>query len=268
ALEAYSAYPFVKKTAGGMLTVPEFLAEVRKLVLHFSLGELPGFRQISQQTQGRGESLEIDSVTQYYLLHRAYFGLEPAPAGACIMYAQACGKSENELKMVWHIINQGGKSKRGRPSNDEIDDSEDATDSKGSELTLVPWEERSKRDDLGEAKGGEPAPLIDRLHRLMRLFQENQTSEVQQLYDAWGLANNRAFSPLLQAVRELAVQDKQSSEQRMVEALATQLKLNRKQVVENQMTIQVNDAEFFEHHDKDEKPQPVTYRANNKRKKV
>ena len=72
-LEAYSAHPFVKKTAGGMLTVPEFLSEVRRLVLHFALGELPGFKEISQQTQGRGESLEIDSVTQYYLLHRCLF---------------------------------------------------------------------------------------------------------------------------------------------------------------------------------------------------
>src|SRR3989337_2572144 len=78
ALEAYSAHPLVKKQESGVMTVPEFLKEVRKLVLQFSLGELPGFRDAQKQTQGRGEGLEIDAVTQYYLLHRAYFGLEPA----------------------------------------------------------------------------------------------------------------------------------------------------------------------------------------------
>ena len=33
ALEAYSAHPYVKKTAGGMMTVEEFLREVSRLVL-------------------------------------------------------------------------------------------------------------------------------------------------------------------------------------------------------------------------------------------
>lgn len=66
ALEAYSAHPFVKKTAGGMMKVEEFLSEVRKLVLHFSLGELPGFKDIQKETQGRGESLDIDSVTRLH----------------------------------------------------------------------------------------------------------------------------------------------------------------------------------------------------------
>jgi hypothetical protein len=41
----------------------------------------------------------------------------------------------------------------------------------------------------------------------------------------------RAFKPLLQAVRELAVRDKQDSERRLVEALATQLRMNRMTIV-------------------------------------
>lgn len=58
ALEAYSAHPFVKRTEGGIMTVSEFLREVRRLVLQFCLGELPGFRDFQRETQGRGESLE------------------------------------------------------------------------------------------------------------------------------------------------------------------------------------------------------------------
>jgi putative DNA methylase len=272
ALEAYSAHPFVKKTAGGMLTVTEFLSEVRRLVLHFALGELPGFKEISQQTQGRGESLEIDPVTQYYLLHRAYFGLDPAPAGACIMYAQACGKNENELKMVWHIIEQGGKSSRGRPKAEELQDlaENEEGESKGNEFRLVSWEERSQREELGETRGGLPAPLIDRLHRLMRLFHQSRATEVQQLYDAWGLANDRAFPPLLQAVRELALHDGQETERRLVEALATQLKLNRRQVevqqvVDNQMEMRVMVTDVFAAVE-EFKQQPVTYRVAKKKR--
>jgi adenine-specific DNA methylase len=271
ALEAYSAHPFVKKTAGGMLTVPEFLKEVRRLVLHFALGELPGFRDISQQTQGRGESLELDPVTQYYLLHRAYFGLDPAPAGACIMYANGCGMTDNELKLVWHIIDQGGKSKRGRPSNDELQDpDDDSGESKGNEFKLVPWEERAAREDFGESRNNRPAPLIDRLHRMMRLFQQNRASEVQQAYDAWGLANDRAFPPLLQAVRELALHDRQDTERRLVEALATQLKLNRRQVSEisDGQQLVVQSPLFGEDSALDlDSIKPVSYRSAGKKRR-
>jgi len=242
ALEAYSAHPYVKKTGGGIMTVSEFLHEVRKLVLQFSLGELPGFHDLQKETQGRGETLEIDSVTQYYLLHRNYFRLDPAPAGACILYANACGKNETELKVVWNILEQGGK-KKGRPRKDEeeMGDAEDSKpEGKGNEYRLLKWDERTGSDSLGESKAGQPAPLIDKLHRLMYLFQQNRTMEVQQLFDTWGLANERAFKPLLQAVRELAVRDKQDSERRLVEALATQLKMNRKIVIVANETKEVS----------------------------
>ena len=236
ALEAYSAHPFVKKQEGGVMTVPEFLKEVRKLVLQFSLGELPGFRYVQRETQGRGEAIELDPVTQYYLLHRAYFGLEPAPAGACILYANACGKNETELKLVWNIIEQGGKSKRGRPTKEDSEEREESGgETKGNEYRLLDWSERVKDERIGETRGGNPAPLIDRLHRLMMLFNQNRTGEVQQAFDGWGLSSERAFGPLLQAVRELAVRDERDTERRLVEALATQLKMNHRTVVADNM---------------------------------
>lgn len=234
ALEAYSAHPYVKKTAGGIMEASEFLKEVRRLVLQFSLGELPGFRDIQQTTQGRGEGVDLDSVTQYYLLHRAYFGLDPAPAGACILYANACGKNETELKMVWHIIEQGGKSKKGRPSTTAANPEDEESESKGNEYRLLSWRERVGRGDLGESRGGLTPPLIDRLHRLMYLFEKNRVMDVQQLFDAWALASEKAFAPLLQAVRELALRDKDDTERRIAEALASQLKVTKRTVLENQ----------------------------------
>ncbi|MCI0539270.1 MAG: DUF1156 domain-containing protein [Verrucomicrobiales bacterium] len=246
ALQAYSEHPFVKKTAGGMMTVREFLDQVRKLVLQFSLGELPGFHELQTQTQGRGETVELDSVTQYYLLHRAYFGLTPAPAGACILYANACGKDETELKVVWNILEQGGKSgpgKKGRPRKDE-EEGEEETESanSGSEYRLLDWSERVEREDLGQGKARQPAPLIDKLHRLMALFHRNQAADIQRIYDEWGLASERAFPPLLQAMRELALQDGNDIERRLVESLASQLKLTRQQVVEEGV---IKEGPFF-----------------------
>jgi hypothetical protein len=88
------------------------------------------------------------------------------------------------------------------------------------------------REDLGQSRGGLASPLVDKLHRLMALFQGNRAVDVQRLYDEWGLASEQAFPPLLQAIRELALQDGNETEQRLVEALATQLKLTRRQVVE------------------------------------
>jgi len=240
ALEAYSAYPFVKKLAGGIMTVPDFLKEVRRLVLQFSLGELPGFRELQQKTLGRGDTIELDPVTQYYLLHRAYFGLEPAPAGACILYANACGKNESELRIVWNILEQGGKSKRGRPSSEETEDMYDEIDSKGNQFRLLRWQERVVRENLGESRAGMTAPLIDRLHRMMFLFQQNRVSEVQQSFDTWGLASERAFPPLLQAVRELALRDEQDTERRLVEALATQLKMSKRTVIVDNIPTEVS----------------------------
>jgi adenine-specific DNA methylase len=243
ALQAYSEHPFVKKTAGGVMKVEDFLTEVRKLVLQFALGELPGFRELQRETQGRGETVALDSVTQYYLLHRAYFGLKSAPAGACILYANACGKDETELKVVWNILEQGGKSgpgKKGRPRKDEEeptnntnDTNAEAEESSGSEYRLLDWSERVDREDLGQSRGGLASPLVDKLHRLMALFRENRAADVQRLYDEWGMASEQAFPPLLQAIRELALQDGNETERRLVEALATQLKLTRRQVVED-----------------------------------
>jgi hypothetical protein len=220
---------------------------VRKRVLQFSLGELPGFHELQAQTRGRGETVELDSVTQYYLLHRACFGLSPAPAGACILYANACGKNETELKVVWNILDQGGKSgpgKKGRPRKDEAEEGEEEAESasSGSEYRLLDWSERVEPDDLGQGKGGQPAPLIDKLHRLMALFQPNQAVDVQRHYDEWGPASERAFPPLLQAIRELALQDGNAMEKRLVESLASQLKLSRQQVVEDGV---MKDAPLF-----------------------
>jgi arsenate reductase-like glutaredoxin family protein len=75
---------------------------------------------------------------------------------------------------------------------------------------------------------------------MMFLFQQNRVSEVQQSFDTWGLASERAFPPLLQAVRELALRDEQDTERRLVEALATQLKMSKRTVIVDNIPTEVS----------------------------
>jgi adenine-specific DNA methylase len=251
ALAAYSEHPYVKRTGGGYLDVKGFLDEVRKLVLHFSLGALKGFDDLQQQPGT--VTVVLDPVTQYYLLHRAAFGFDPVLAGVCILYANACGKTDRELQMVWRIIEQGGKNKKGRraenrTSGEKEDDDEAGeilnSSAKADKYRLLPWEERLKDEHLGEDRQNQPAPLIDKLHRLMSLLRQNRGSDVQSAYDGWGLKGDPAFPRLLQAVRELALHDHQPEEQRLVESLASQLKMNRIVVVKDD---EVRETPLFEY---------------------
>ena len=235
ALAAYSAHPYVKKTGGGYLDVKDFLDEVRKLVLQFALGSLKGFDDL--QTQTDRAAVVLDPLTQYYLLHRDAFGFEPVLAGVCILYANACGKTDRELQMVWNIIEQGGKKKGRRRAEEDEEGADEETGeilnakAKADKYRLLRWDERVSDKNLGENRPKQLAPLIDRLHRLMLLLKQNRASDVQAAYDTWGLAGDPVFPRLLQAVRELAVQDHQSEEQRLVESLASQLKMYRRVVV-------------------------------------
>lgn len=237
ALAAYSAHPYVKRTSGGILEVKEFLGEVQKIVFRFALGTLKGFDDLSSEASGA--MVVIDPVTQYYLLHRVAFGFNPILAGLCITYANACGKTDRELQMVWNIIEQGGK-KTGRRRVKEEEADEEIGDilnakAKADKYRLLRWEERVGDEHLGENRPRQPAPLIDRLHRLMLLLKHDRVADVQAAYDTWGLAGDPAFPRLLQAVRELAVQDHQAEEQRLVESLASQLKMYRRVVVKEGM---------------------------------
>jgi hypothetical protein len=254
ALIAYSEHPYVKRTKGGNLDVREFLDEVRKLVLHFSLGSLKGFEDLQSATAE--SSVALDPVTQYYLLHREAFSFDPVLAGVCILYANACGKTDRELQMVWNVIEQGGK-KKGRKQKTVVSgqesegaEEEDETgeilnsNAKADKYCLVRWHARIADEHLGENRGNQPAPLIDKLHRLMHLLRQNRASDVQAAYDQWGLAGDPAFPRLLQAVRELALEDHETEEQRVVESLASQLKMIRRVVVENGM---VKEDPLFEY---------------------
>ena len=199
ALEAFSKHPVVKRTdaPGSVLTVAEFLRHVRRMVVAFVVNRLFA-------VQGEATAT-LDDPTTYYLLHRNDFGLGDAPAGACILYALSCNVSDADLAGRLDLLARG---KAAEPSTDDEDaDGEDdapATTGSGSKTRLKPWHRRTAKA-LGEpTNDGNPPPLIDCVHRTMRLWKTGEQSRVDGYLEAQGLWRTDLFKQVVQAVLELA----------------------------------------------------------------
>ncbi len=198
ALEAFSKHPVVKRTdaPGSQLTVAKFLRHVRRMVVAFVVNRLFA-------VEGNATEL-LDDRTTYYLLHRNDFGMGAAPAGACILYALSCNLSDADLAGRFDLLVRGNK---GEPSSTEDEDGDQPAQpaaTSGSETRLKPWHRRTAKD-LGEATAdGSPPPLIDCVHRLMRLWKDGEQSRVDAYLEAQGLWRNELYRQVVQAILELA----------------------------------------------------------------
>jgi len=213
ALEAYSRHPIVKKAnePGKVMEVSEFLRAVRRIVVDFVVG-----RVLSRNGDGEIET-GLDDVTCYYLLHRYDFGFKDAPAGACILYAQSCGLSDGALADTHEVLARtGGKERQVEEEGSNESDEEEGT---GSTLKLRKWTAR-KGKNLGLDAEGRPAPLIDKLHRLMRLWKAGDVHRVDAFLDEHGLRRKALFAQLLQSLIELARHDKQGDELELLETIS------------------------------------------------
>jgi len=184
ALESYSQYREVKRLDGSPFTVSEFLREVRRQVTDFALSRILG----GASTEG------LDEWTRYYLLHRQNFGPGPAPVGECILLAQGYGLDLNELRSQRGFLQSAA----------------------GSDLQLIPFSERH-RPDLGEPHPSGGLPMIDALHRLMRLWAAGEIDKVTAYTAQHGLGQNDLFWRVAQAVLEMA--EPKSKERTLLEAL-------------------------------------------------
>ena len=125
ALEAFSRHPAVKKAdePSATMTVSEFLREVRRMVVDFVVGRVLTGEGDADAASG------LDDVTTYYLLHRGDFGLNEAPAGACILYALSCNLSDRELSDRFDILIRPGRTLFDEMEDDEAAGDEDDADS-------------------------------------------------------------------------------------------------------------------------------------------
>ena len=204
ALEAYSQYPAVKKASepGALMTVTEFLRHVRRIVVDFVVG-----RVLTRGEAVVTDSAGLDDVTTYYLLHRNDFGLKDAPAGACILYAVSCNLSERQLADQYEILSRG----KGTAAEEEDEDAEAEEGAEevetiggGGTFRLRSWAQRKHRMLGLDTDGGRAAPLIDQVHKLMRLWKGGDVNKVNEYLDSRGLRRSPIFAQLLQALIELA----------------------------------------------------------------
>ena len=210
ALEAFSRHPVVKKAdaPGEQLTVDEFLRRVRRMVVGFVVNRLLDQRD--------GATGELDDPTTYYLLHRHDFGLAAAPAGACILYALSCNVSDADLAGRLDLLARGG---RATSADNDADENDSIS---AGEARLRPWNRRRARD-LGEpAADGSPPPLIDCIHKVMRLWKSGEQSRVNAYLEARGLWRHELFARVVQAIIELAEQ--RSEERATLESIQNHIR--------------------------------------------
>ena len=220
ALEAFSRHPAVKKAndPDRLMTVSEFLREVRRMVVDFVVG------RVLTAAGGQEAVSGLDDVTTYYLLHRNDFSMDDAPVGACILYALSCNLSDSALLGQHDLLAQTGKA----ASDDEEDvavehessdeDEPEEAGGSGARLKLKPWNWRLNRNLGLEGSGGRPVPLIDQVHRLMHLWRAGDQTKVDDYVDARGLQRSALFNQILQALIELAVAG--SEERAILEAIS------------------------------------------------
>ena len=225
ALEVYSQHPVVKMAndPGRVMSVSEFLREVRRLVVEFAVGRvIPGDGE-----DGQG----LDDVTVYYLLHRNDFDFGKAPAGACILYAQACRLSEGALVDRDVLVPAGGQTdeeeEEGAEGNDEGGEDFESGASGRDEGTTSAFRLRRFAERRGKSLGlpleNYTPPLIDQLHRLMHLWRAGDVNRVNQYIDDRGLRRHPRFHQLVQAILEMARRQGETQECSLLESISNPL---------------------------------------------
>ena len=220
ALEAFSKHPVVKKANAPdeIMTVSEFLREVRRMVVDFVVG------RVLTHDDGQEAVAGLDDVTTYYLLHRHDFGLADAPVGGCILYALSCNLSDSALVNQHDLLAQSRNgSTTGEVEGDEaegetLEDEDDGESGGGAKVKLKAWSQRRGKNLGLETPGGRPAPLIDQVHKLMHLWRAGDQVKVDDYLDTRGLQRNTLFHQILQALIELAAAG--SDERAILEALS------------------------------------------------
>ncbi|MCX5909643.1 MAG: hypothetical protein NTY64_21340, partial [Deltaproteobacteria bacterium] len=179
----------------------------------------------------------LDEPTAYYLLHRHDFGMEEAPAGACILYAISCGVSDKELADTWNLIGFA-KGKTIATDEEEPEESEadaGAAEESGSKVKLKTWVQRKSRSIGYEAPGGRLIPLIDRVHCLMHLWKSGDLHKVDEYLDDNGLRRQELFKRLLQSLIELSPPG--SEERSLMESISNHIQTKGAMKDDNQIDM-------------------------------
>jgi hypothetical protein len=225
---------------GKILTVSEFLNHARRMVVDFVVGRV---LEKGGEAGMDAAADRLDEATAYYLLHRNDFGMDDAAVGACILYATACGLSDQQLIRDWDVLlkTKGEDPVEGEEAETNGDDVRSEETAVGSKLKLKPWNQRRGGSMGYEAPGGRPVPLIDRIHRLMHLWKAGDAHKVDEYLDEHGLRRHELFRRVLQSLIELS---KPGSEERsLLESLSTHIGAKGAKRKDEQPTFQYTEEE-------------------------
>jgi hypothetical protein len=88
-----------------------------------------------------------------------------------------------------------------------------------------------------EAPGGQPVPLIDRVHRLMHLWRAGDVLKVDEYLDEHALRRQELFKRLLQSLIELSRKDGESQELQILESLSNHVQAKGATPEDRQTTL-------------------------------
>ena len=143
-LRAFTRFARVEYANGQPVPADRFLAEVEGAVLEALLEKLFG---VSQSGVG-----SVDATTRFYVLWRYAYRQATIDAGEAIIFA---------YPQRVELDGPGGLSAGGNP----------LVDKRQGKYRLRDFGERGEDDNLGLPRGGEMAPLVDVLHRLLWLVE-------------------------------------------------------------------------------------------------
>jgi hypothetical protein len=131
--------------------------------------------------------------------------MEPAPVGACILYALSCNLSDHTLSHQYDVLVRGkAQANIASDSEDANDDDTTTEPASGNVIRLKGWEQRTRKGMGYDAPAGHPIPLIDQIHRLMHLWKAGDVVDVDEYLNLRGLRRNAMFLHVLQSLIELA----------------------------------------------------------------
>ena len=156
-LRAYTQFARVDYANGEPVSAERYLRDVEGVVLDVMLDEIFGLRGAAVAA--------VDSITRFYILWRFTYREAAIEAGDAYVFCYPQG-----------IEIDGPEGLTGQPPK--------LVEKAGSKFSVRTFEERGEDEALGLVTDGRAAPLVDVLHRLLWLLQEQPTSVGEYLETA------------------------------------------------------------------------------------
>ena len=184
AVEVFGRYSRVRKLTGEDVGVAELLDLVQEMVADYAL------RQV---LNGRYQLGAVDAPTRFYVMYRWSYNKQRLPFDDARRLAQALGAEVDDLIGRYRIVKKRGATVTVPDASGRVDD-----------------------EHLGEpARDGSAAPVIDVLHRSLRIWQGGDRQALVDFLETHAVSRGDAVSLVAQAIA--SVLPPQDEERRMLE---------------------------------------------------